>query len=658
MSLLGARPVLTKPEVALVFPPLVETNFGGYYPSTAVLAAYLTEHGIPVLQEDLNEEFALYLLAPATLRAATIGALGSAMSSEFAEEVAVAARLLARNRYRMFDAQGRHLFHETQSPLAHLLLAIARAFKIDLTFDRLLDPRFRSSGEAGFYTTFYDENGWVQRIPDTVHTVGISVPMGPQLAPGLLLAMRVRQRRPDACIVLGGPTFSLMGQDQIGCVLDSWWEVDAIVRFDGEEPLAAIATRHREGRFSFRGIPGVSTRRGSEVAYTPAGHGPRMDDLPFAEYDPALLSRLAGQQVGIQQARGCYWGECAYCDFIELYGQSPPFRTRTPERFVDEMQHQMRAHGVWRFVLITEAIPPAFARKVSELIILRGLRVQWSSFCMVDRRFSRELLEAMARSGCTHLVVGVETMTDRVLALVRKHGRREENIRFVRDAHAAGVKICINLIPDLPTTTYCEAMESLDDFRQLRDCLSYVSVFPFEATASSAIGRAPTEFGLDVRESNTDRGMSEYAGNHLAVIDPAMTEGERSEVIASYQEFAREVNAANRIQTSDGPFSAGGPGAQYRLAEEYFDVTPGPHGFSFYHWATRERFHKSKGWARVLDLARSLQPFGREAFVARFTPPAAGEKVFQELIDRKMIVAAAPGPCPGDDRLEAAPVAR
>lgn len=657
MGLLEPRAMPARPEVSLVFPPLVETNFGGYYPSTAVLAAYLAEQGIATLQEDLNEEFALYLLDPATLRAAAV-VLGGAVPPGLTEEVAIAARLLVRNRHRMFDAQGRHLFHETQSPVAHLLLAIAKAFKVDLSLDLLLGSRFRSSREASLYMAFYDENGWVQRIPGSVHTVGISVPMGPQLAPALLLAMRLRQQRPDTCIVLGGPTFSLMGQNQIGRLLDSWREVDAVVRFDGEEPLTAIATRRREGRLTLAGIPGVSARRGPEVEHTRAGSGPRMNDLPFAEYDPALMARLAGQHVGIQQARGCYWGECAYCDFIELYGQSPPFRTRTPERFVDEMEYQTRAHGVSRFVLITEAIPPAFARKVSELILRRGLRVQWSSFCMVDRRFSRELFEVMVRSGCTHLVVGVETMTDRVLALVRKHGHREENFRFVRDAHAAGVKLCINLIPDLPTTTYREAMESLNDFRQLRDCLSYVSVFPFEATASSAVGRAPAAFGLDVRGTDSGQGMSEYAGNHLTVVDPAMTDGERSSVIASYREFARTVNAAKRAHAPDDLFGVGGSDALYRLADEYLDVAPGERGLSFYHWATRERFHKPKGWARVLEVVRALQPFGRDAFVSRFTPPGTGERVFQELIDRKMLVVCPSEPCHSHVCSEAAAVVR
>ena len=51
-----------KTDLWLAFPPLVETNFGSFYPSTAVLAAYLERQGLRTVQDDLNEEFALWLL--------------------------------------------------------------------------------------------------------------------------------------------------------------------------------------------------------------------------------------------------------------------------------------------------------------------------------------------------------------------------------------------------------------------------------------------------------------------------------------------------------------------------------------------------------------------------------------------------------------------
>ncbi len=61
------------PEVALVYPPLVDANFGSYYPSTAVLAGYLAAKGIDSIQTDLNEDFAAYILKPESLKSMADG---------------------------------------------------------------------------------------------------------------------------------------------------------------------------------------------------------------------------------------------------------------------------------------------------------------------------------------------------------------------------------------------------------------------------------------------------------------------------------------------------------------------------------------------------------------------------------------------------------
>ncbi|WP_455355537.1 radical SAM protein [Streptomyces sp. SYSU K217416] len=191
---------------------------------------------------------------------------------------------------------------------------------------------------------------------------------------------------------------------------------------------------------------------------------------------------------------------------------------------------------------MTESIPPAFARRMCKLLVERGLDITWSSFVMVDRRFDRELLELMAASGCEYLVVGMETTITRVLKLVHKSADREENLRFLNEAHEAGVRLIVNLIPDLPSTTYDEALQALRDVEALEHCLQAVSVFPFEATRSSRVGRAPEDFGLVVTEPEEGAWQSQFALNHLPNTDPAMTPAQRDEVHRRYFAFADRIN--------------------------------------------------------------------------------------------------------------------
>src|SRR5262249_4797803 len=274
-------------------------------------------------------------------------------------------------------------------------------------------------------------------------------------------------------------------------------------------------------------VEGVSCVVAEGALHRPPRPGLPLNELPFAHYDPTLLSQLEDPKFGVVQTRGCYWGRCAYCDFVELYDGSPRYRGRSPASFVDEVDTLVQTRGGRRFSLITEAIPPSFALKFSQLILQRGLKITWSSFAMIDRHFTRQHFEVMAESGCEHLVVGLETMTDRVLNLVQKYATGDDNEWFLREAHRAGIRIVINLIPDLPTTTYEEALSCLDRLERLSETLEGVAIFPFEATQSSQIGRTPVRFGLQAVSTGQATGQAAFAENHLQIVDAGMSDEER-----------------------------------------------------------------------------------------------------------------------------------
>jgi radical SAM family protein len=409
------------------------------------------------------------------------------------------------------------------------------------------------------YRAFYSHSGIVSRAAGAA-LVGISCPMGPQLVAALMLADLLKEADPGLRVVLGGPTMSLMDPADLETLLDQHPAVDAIVRFDGEKPLLELAQQVLAGRWEPVGVAGVSARAGGRVHHEPPAAGPHVNQLPYPMYSHELLARLVTPTLAITQARGCYWGKCEYCDFVELFDGSPPFRGRHPDGFVDELEHHINEYGADRFTFVTESIPPAFARRMCKLILERGLKIRWTSFAMVDRRFDRSLLELMGQSGCEFLVIGMETTVTRVLKLVNKSADREENLRFLKDAKAAGVKLRVNLIPDLPSTTYAEALESLEDIRALADCVTSLAVFPFEPTRSSDVGRNPGKFGLLPLADGDDTGIFSYALNHLQSVDPAMTPEERADVHRRYDEFRYWLNgggahrrAAPASQLPQGP---------------------------------------------------------------------------------------------------------
>ncbi|MFJ9413671.1 B12-binding domain-containing radical SAM protein [Streptomyces sp. NPDC101227] len=542
--------------VTLIFPPLIESNFGSFFPSTAVLSAFLEENGIGCSQEDLNEEFALFLLKDELL-----GQLGTGHVDGVPEDslVAAAARWAAKNRDRLIDAQGRHCFgtdrYGADSKSAYVMELIARPFSLD-PGPEVLRAVSRDRHPLDAFDQFYRESGIAERISTGTSLIGISVPMGPQLEPSLMLAALLKKSHPETPIVLGGPTLSLMEPDDLATLLRHHPAVDCVVRFDGEHPLLTLARRAVAGSFSPAGIPGVSYKEGDEVVHAAPAPGPNINKLPVPAYPADALDRLADPALAITQARGCYWGKCDYCDFIELYDGSPAFRGRQPNNFVDEIQELVEKFGVQRFKFITESIPPAFARRMSQAIIDRGLNISWNSFAMVDRRFDKEVLGLMVESGCEFLIIGMETTSTRVLKLVNKSADREENLRFLQDARDVGMRLRINLIPNLPSTTFQEAIDTLDDIKGLADCIETLTVFPFEATRSSNVGRNPERFGLVSTAPTEVSAQAQYALNHFHSVDPAMTREELAEAVRLYRAFADEVSRRQTIDVS-GPDVAG-----------------------------------------------------------------------------------------------------
>jgi radical SAM superfamily enzyme YgiQ (UPF0313 family) len=528
-------------DIALIFPPLVDTNFGSYFPSTAVLAGYVETIGFSARQLDLNEDFAEHILSPAVLDAVR-GGVGPFHNLAQHDDARVAARLLRKVKPFLFDSEGRHDFSVNR--LGYLLQHLASAFRVDAPLSSLFSRPMVDWPLFDFYDDFFRASNVLECVADC-KLVGISVPMGPQLVPAFILSRFVKAAKPSTKVILGGPAVSLMAMEDRHAVLVACPFVDAFVRFDGELPLGALLRQAYEGTWNPAEVGGTSSVVAGRVHEPPPTPGLNLEDLPFPVYDPEILSKLVDPELGVIQARGCYWGKCTYCDFVELYEGSPRFRTRRVARFVDEIEHQIITHGARRFAFITEAIPPGFARRVAEEIRSRGLRCAWNSFAMVDHRFDRELLRQMAESGCEYLCIGIETMTDRVLALVEKAANRDANIRFLTAARDGGIKLLLNLIPDLPSTTLEEALDSLNTFREYRECFTSVSVFPFEPTRSSEIGRNPKKFFLILHEAESTTGQAQYASNHLKALDPAMTREERIWVHRQFRTFAAHVNASH-----------------------------------------------------------------------------------------------------------------
>jgi len=559
-------------RVVLVLPPLVETNFGQIYPSTAVLAAYLGPKGFSAIQVDLNAAFFDHVIGNDELASSSTG-----VYSRSRPETVAAARWTRRRLEDRSLSPSEIMAAERKDPLRNVMRLLVQPYSVDPDASVLDgssgDPRLDASYDR-FFAVRLDQ---VTGGPPDATLFGLSVPMGPQLLPALRLASTLRTMSdwPRSRVVLGGPAVSLLDESNLTRLLRSNAAVDAVVRFDGEAPLLALAEQLTAGVWEPERVPGTSALQKGIPCHTEAVSGPHLMSLPTPIYSDAFVEAAPQARLGVIQARGCYWGKCDYCDFVEVYKGSPPYRARPPELVVDDIRKLAAQTGIRRYRVITESVPPAFARRFSELLCADRLDVRWSSFIMVDRRFDRDLLKLMASSGCDLLVVGLESMVTRALKLVHKSADREQNVRFLNDAREVGIHLYVNLIPDLPSTTRDEALAGLRDLEQVADCMGEVNVIPFEPTRSSRVGRAPELFGLVSGETAEGHAHAQLALNTLPAVDPAMTPAERAEVFRAYRDFAARVNARHA-----DPIDESSP--------KHMELVDGPDGSGLFNFATLE----------------------------------------------------------------------
>jgi radical SAM superfamily enzyme YgiQ (UPF0313 family) len=147
----------------------------------------------------------------------------------------------------------------------------------------------------------------------------------------------------------------------------------------------------------------------------------KLDELPFPRWDllPHHLyamprSAAAGEMrfLPMLTSRGCPFG-CNYCPYP--IGQGLPWRPRSADNVVDEIEHLVRDLGV-EYIIFRDPLFSANKKRVAaicEEILRRGIRVEWRCETRLDL-LDEDVIALMARAGCTGVNFGVESSDPQV----------------------------------------------------------------------------------------------------------------------------------------------------------------------------------------------------------------------------------------------------
>lgn len=228
---------------------------------------------------------------------------------------------------------------------------------------------------------------------------------------------------------------------------------DIFVIGEGEETLLDIV-RQIERCGQVRDCSGVIIKKGGELI----DFGDRkliedMNKMPYPDFSDFDLSKY--KRVGelpIAGSRGCF-SRCEFC-YDRLFWKK--YRYRSAENIFEEMVRDKKIYNSKYFWFVDSNFNGNLTEleKLCDLIIGNNLDISWNVYGgRADVRMGESLFKKIKESGCTYLVFGIESGSQRVLDLMKKDLRIEDAAKIIRRTHDAGIRACCNFIIGFPGET-------------------------------------------------------------------------------------------------------------------------------------------------------------------------------------------------------------
>ena len=293
--------------------------------------------------------------------------------------------------------------------------------------------------------------------------VAMSVMFTQQFWFSALLARRIKEINPQVLTVFGGGFFNEVNLQ--GFITRPY--VDHVVLHEGElaflELLRAIDSG--EGYDMVTGLASFDAESGQ----TQIGQSLEKlnhEELPYADFsDFDLESYLTPSPVvPLISSRGCYWRRCTFCDHFASYAGS--YKTQSISRCVAEIEHHAKTIGARHFTFVDEMISAKRFQKIGDEILERGLDIRYFALAKPTADFTQEILDHMYKTGCRSIYWGMESGSERLLAMMDKGNTVESSSNTLNRANKAGVRNHLFIIVGFPSETREELEQTvafLDD---------------------------------------------------------------------------------------------------------------------------------------------------------------------------------------------------
>ncbi len=292
-------------------------------------------------------------------------------------------------------------------------------------------------------------------------------------------------------IIIGGTHGTLVPEDCLEYC-------DYVVRKEGEETIIDLLDA-LERKTDLSTVKGISYRQGNgQIVHNPdrefvADFDEVVDLSLVANYEPlsanvdpleALIKHGRIHLQPIQGSRGCPFN-CKFCVAPREFGTK--YRTRSIEKVIAEIDNGMKFLKNNTFILVDNdfAVNRKRAKELLTRIIERfgANKLNLVGFSRIEVAEDPQLLDLMKQAGFKVLVIGIESITDDVLAEYNKRQTLQKINENIDVIHSHGLNIFASMMFGADADTV-QTVRSAIDYLVEKD-ISYVSInsttgYPFQ----------------------------------------------------------------------------------------------------------------------------------------------------------------------------------
>ncbi|MBF0445500.1 MAG: B12-binding domain-containing radical SAM protein [Magnetococcales bacterium] len=277
-----------------------------------------------------------------------------------------------------------------------------------------------------------------------------------------------RKLCPDALIIAGGSVPSILQKE----IFDNSPGIDALCYGEGEKPLLGLVDAIDRKAF-LEEHPSWITATKNQNGFSPANDFILdLDEIPFSDYDlcdsekyakyPAVTAYagIKERQTNyyVMSSRGCPF-KCIFCAAHKVHGRDVRFHSL--QRVKEDLTRLRDKHGATIIVFQDDHI---MADKKRALEIIKFVdREKINAFFqnLAVYALNREMLEALASAGTTHLNLSIESGSERVLKKIMLKPLKLSIVKQVTsDCRDLGIYTAGSILIGLPGETKEDIMEA------------------------------------------------------------------------------------------------------------------------------------------------------------------------------------------------------